>query len=922
MVGTFLKSGVRLLTPFVGLLLCAPALAGPKALVVRDTTYAWSDGCPAGGGIEQELTDQGVPYDVHGSATLATIDVYDYNMIFFAECQQDAMYQAWNALPGVADEWVRDGGFLAVHATRSCDTATSQAGIPGGLPTQAAFDNDSASQGVIGHPVLAGVSDPAVGSPLAVDSFSTTGNVVDVVLLSGLDNGEVVLFERAWGAGTIIYGGLAYECYLTCGDCGLGDAGIVLANEVTWGQTFCQGDICANGCSDIDGDGQCNNQDPCPWDGDPGDSDGDGVCNAFDTCSGSDDTADVDGDLVPNGCDPCPFDNPDDSDGDGVCDSSDQCPGSDDTLDSDGDGAPNGCDPCPVDDPNDSDNDNVCDSSDVCAGFDDNIDSDSDGVPDGCDTCILAFPDSDGDGVCNNDDLCAGFDDNMDSDNDGQPDGCDPCPDDHPDDIDGDGVCDRADVCLGYDDSVDNDGDGTPDGCDPCPNVSNEVDFDADGFYECDDCDDSDATVNPNGVEIAGDGVDQDCDAADDCYRDSDGDGYGTPSTFGGVDLTCSSLGSAPVSTDCDDGDSAISPGAAELCFDGVDNNCSGDADGADAQDAMAWYADTDMDTFGDPLVNVNACYQPAGYVADDTDCDDTDAGVTNGRSFYADGDGDGFGDAADSVVACAGDPGHPVADSQDCDDTDALISPDGDEICNGDDDDCDGLVDDDDPSVDPQTFDVFYIDDDGDGYGDPQQEVRSCDPVANTVEDDTDCDDTDAGINPGATEIVGDGIDQDCDLDDGGDPTADGDGDGLTDLEELDIGTDPTNADSDGDGIPDGDEVTDVDNPEDTDGDGLIDALDDDDDGDGIPTAIEGTDDFDGDGIPNYLDLDSDGDGSLDIVEGVDAYLDNGAANGKNESPDKEPSEYGCGCDAAPSAPSGLVLLPLLLLAARRREI
>jgi hypothetical protein len=83
----------------------------------------------------------------------------------------------------------------------------------------------------------------------------------------------------------------------------------------------------------------------------------------------------------------------------------------------------------------------------------------------------------------------------------------------------------------------------------------------------------------------------------------------------------------------------------------------------------------------------------------------------------------------------------------------------------------------------------------------------------------DGDCDDTDAGINPGATEICGDGIDQDCDGKELAcvDPDSDTDGDGLTYYEEMyTYHTDPNDADSDGDGYLDGEEVAAGFNPND----------------------------------------------------------------------------------------------------------
>jgi MYXO-CTERM domain-containing protein len=99
-----------------------------------------------------------------------------------------------------------------------------------------------------------------------------------------------------------------------------------------------------------------------------------------------------------------------------------------------------------------------------------------------------------------------------------------------------------------------------------------------------------------------------------------------------------------------------------------------------------------------------------------------------------------------------------------------------------------------------------------------------------------------------------------------------DTDNDGLTDLAETRIGTNPNNPDTDGDGIKDGIEVgSNSAKPNDTDGDGKIDALDTDDDGDGVLTKDElgaggaaTAQDTDGDGKKDYLDTDDDGDGVL----------------------------------------------------------
>jgi hypothetical protein len=126
----------------------------------------------------------------------------------------------------------------------------------------------------------------------------------------------------------------------------------------------------------------------------------------------------------------------------------------------------------------------------------------------------------------------------------------------------------------------------------------------------------------------------------------------------------------------------------------------------------------------------------------------------------------------------------------------------------------------------------------------------------------------------------------------------ADWDHDGVDDKLEEKIGSDPYLSDTDGDGINDGKEIRNPFRPLDSDGDGRIDVLDPDDDGDGVPSVLEGDKDIDGDGIPNYLDTDSDGDGLMDGAEvalsgkdsdkdHIDDAFDSDYVKGKDENGD-----------------------------------
>jgi hypothetical protein len=135
---------------------------------------------------------------------------------------------------------------------------------------------------------------------------------------------------------------------------------------------------------------------------------------------------------------------------------------------------------------------------------------------------------------------------------------------------------------------------------------------------------------------------------------------------------------------------------------------------------------------------------------------------MTGGASsfWWADADGDTYGDPFNVIYAPTAPPFF-VANSDDCDDTDSNIKPSAPEICDGIDNDCDGLVDDDDPGV--QGLQTFYQDLDGDGYGTPAQTVQACLVPPGYSAFSSDCDDDDPNRYPGAPELCDD-IDNNCD--------------------------------------------------------------------------------------------------------------------------------------------------------------
>jgi hypothetical protein len=296
------------------------------------------------------------------------------------------------------------------------------------------------------------------------------------------------------------------------------------------------------------------------------------------------------------------------------------------------------------------------------------------------------------------------------------------------------------------------------------------------------DCDDTDATVNPDGVEVC-DGIDQNCDdvvdegVTVDAYDDADLDGFGDPLT---QDAVCEvPADRVDNGDDCNDTDPEIHPDATELC-NLIDDDCNGLVD--DAEDAQEYYVDADRDGYGGDEIQWS-CEDLDGLVLVTGDCDDLDAssypgapevcddadnncdgeideeGATGGDTFWADTDSDGFGDPASTTESCDLPEGYADNDD-DCDDTLTDVNPDADELCDGvNDDDCDGVVDEDD-AVDASTW---YVDADSDTFGNASYSTESCTQPAGYADNGDDCDDGDANSNPDADEVCG-GADEDCD--------------------------------------------------------------------------------------------------------------------------------------------------------------
>jgi len=202
-----------------------------------------------------------------------------------------------------------------------------------------------------------------------------------------------------------------------------------------------------------------------------------------------------------------------------------------------------------------------------------------------------------------------------------------------------------------------------------------------------------------------------------------------------------------------------------------VASACSGDmmiVKGDDC-DADVWYLDADADGFGSSEAAAS-CEPMDGYVLQSGDCDDSnpaiapnaievcnnldddcdtivDNNLSDSKTWYLDADGDGYGSETEIIQSCEVEDGY-VEEMGDCDDGNAEINPSATEVCDELDNDCDDIVDND-------LGDIYYIDNDGDGFGDPSDTTLACSEPVGYSSNDLDCDDNNSNFTTSCLPIV-----------------------------------------------------------------------------------------------------------------------------------------------------------------------
>jgi hypothetical protein len=324
-------------------------------------------------------------------------------------------------------------------------------------------------------------------------------------------------------------------------------------------------------------------------------------------------------------------------------------------------------------------------------------------------------------------------------------------------------LCDNFDNnCNGaVDEGCDDDKDGYCDaGMSYIPNASNKVDVCVNGPG---DCVDTNGSINPGAAEIC-DGLDNNCaGGVDETCKDADGDGYCVGNVPKGP--SCPNGGG-----DCNDSNKNVNPGATEVCATEYEDNCDGDSNPVGASGCKNFYADADKDGFGTGAPQC-LCFQANGLTATQGgDCADNDAKVNplatevcdgkdndcvNGVDDGCDDDSDGYCDVArliTSTATCAKSPKPGVGATipgDDCVDTDANSNPGKPEICDGNDNNCNGVIDE-------------GCDDDNDNYCDKNMAIVGTPPTCTAGGGD--CDDNNDNVAPNKTEVCTTSYDDNCD--------------------------------------------------------------------------------------------------------------------------------------------------------------